>query len=174
MRNLIETYITNNYYILLNISKQITKSTEEVSRELLHEVILQILEKKDIQLEIKDEDSIKYWITGIMRINYFSKTSPYYYRIKKESIMYVELSNIIDFGYEEDVFQNREFFDILEEVFTELNWFHKSILQMYLELGSLKKVSKQTRIPLSSVGIYVRQSKESIRKEVLNKLYPKN
>lgn len=174
MNKLIENYITNNYYKLLNISKQITKSSDEVSRELLHEVILQILERKEINLIIKDENSIKYWITKILRINYYSKTSPYYYRIKKESELYVELTNMFDIEFDTNYFETIDFFDILEESFTELNWFNKSILQMYLELGSLKKVSKQTRIPLSSISIYVRQSKELIKKDVLNKISKNN
>ena len=61
-------------------------------------------------------------------------------------------------------------FDILEISFTELSWFNKQVLQCYLELGSLKKVSNEMKIPITTIGKYVLDSKNEIKKNV-NKLW---
>ena len=88
MRKEIECFLNRNYYQLLNISNKITKNNQ-LSQDLLHEVILQLYDKDDIVLKSYDDNSIKYYITAIMRINYYSKTSPFYYKIKRERVLMI-------------------------------------------------------------------------------------
>ena len=83
----IEQYITKNYYQLLKIAKTITKNNQ-LSQDLLHEVIVQLYEKNEIILRKYEDNQIKYYIVSIMRINWYSKTSPFYYKIRKESSTY--------------------------------------------------------------------------------------
>jgi hypothetical protein len=63
-------------------------------------------------------------------------------------------------------FEKQELFDILEQEYSELSWFHKSLFELYLTLGSMKKVSKQTRIPVSSISRYLKESKEQIKNKI--------
>lgn len=169
MNREIEKYITTNYYELFKITKKITKN-HELSQDLLHEVILQLYNKGHIILQEYSNDQIKYYIVSIIRINWHSNTSPFYYKIRKESSRYVNIDEIFDLADETQLdFEKQQLFDILEQSWCELDWFRKSLFEMYLTLGSMKKVSKQTRIPLSSISRYLKESKEQIKNNIFIK-----
>jgi hypothetical protein len=170
MNKEIESYLTRHYYTLLNISKKITKTDEETSRELLHEVILQLYSREQIILKEYSDDCIKYYITSIMRVNYYSKTSPYHYRIRKERQKYSDLSEALNMESDQEEFEKQNIFDILEISYTELNWFHKSLMDLYMTLGSLKKVSQKTNIPLTSVSRYITEARQGVIHDINNRL----
>jgi len=171
----IEKYIVNNYFKLLQITKKITKN-HDLTQDLLHEVILQIYDKELIKLKSFDDDSIKYYIVSIIRINWISKTSPFYYKVRREFMKYdslVDHSNINNFfemSAEQEYFEKQKLFDILEQEYSELTWFHKSLFELYMCLGSVNKVSKHTEIPKSSIIKYIKESKETIKNNVIEKL----
>jgi hypothetical protein len=77
------------------------------------------------------------------------------------------MNNLID---GEDIFNEHHIMEIVETEFTEMNWFHKIIFEKYLTLGSLKKVSVDTRIPLTSIARYVKETKTTIRQNTFRKL----
>lgn len=163
MNREIEKYITTNYYELLNIAKKITKNNE-LSQDLLHEVILQLYNKENIILREYCPEQIKYYIVSIIRINWCSTTSPFYYKMRKESSKYTNIEEVFNLADDTQLeFEKQQLFDILEESWTELDWFRKSLFEMYLTLGSMKKVSKQTRIPVSSISRYLKESKDQIK-----------
>jgi len=169
MNKEIERYITNNYYNLLNIAKKITKN-HELTQDLLHEVILQLYNKENIILKEYDDDQIKYYIVAIIRINWCSSTSPFFYKIRKESSKYVDINQIYDLSDEtQQEFENQIIFDILEEGWTELDWFRKSLFEMYMAMGSMKKVAKKTKIPISSVSRYINESRKQIKEYIIVK-----
>ena len=166
MRKEIEQYITKNYYHLLSISKKITRN-HNLHQDLLHEVILQLYDRKDeIVLKEYSDNQIKYYIVSILRVNWYSKTSPFYYRVKREIDKYNNLEDILDIEDEQHNFEKEIIFNILEKSFCELSFFHKSMIEMYLVLGSLKKVSNQTDIPLTSVARYVKEAKKQMREDI--------
>ena len=169
MNKHIQKYITNNYYQLLTITKKITKN-HDLTSDLLHEVIIQLYNKSNIVLQEYSDDQIKYYIVSVIRINWHSQTSPFYYKIRKESSKYTNIDDIYDLTDESQLdFEKEQLFVILEQSFCELDWFKKSLFEMYLTLGSMKKVSKQTRIPVSSVSRYLKESKEQIKNNILVK-----
>jgi hypothetical protein len=127
-----------------------------------------LYEKKVINLKEYDDDSIRYYITAVLRINWYSKTSPFYYKIRKERVTYTELTFDMSYTTEQESFEKQELYDILEKEFTELDWFRKSLMEMYLTLGSLKKVSQKTTIPLTSISRYIKESKEQIKNNIKN------
>jgi len=169
MNKTVENYITNNYYLLLRIAKRITNN-HELHQELLHEVVLQLYDKNEIKLKEYDDNSIKFYITAVMRINWNSKTSPFYYRIRRESAKYAELTELANVEDEQQNFEKEVLYSILEVSYAELSWFHKSLMDMYLIMGSMNKVSKEMQIPLTSVQTYIRQAKNQIRKDMNDKL----
>lgn len=170
MNRQIECFITRNYYKLLDIAEKITKKDNETSRELLHEVILQLYSRDEIKLRDYNDDSIKYYITSIMRVNFYSSTSPYYYRIRKERCLYSDLSEALNMETEQETFESEELFQLLEENYAELDWFRKSLFDMYLTLNSLKAVSKKTTIPLTSISRYIKEGKQQIKDNIITKL----
>lgn len=169
MNKAVELYITKNYYQLQKIANTITKN-HNLSQDLLHEVIVQLYDKDEIKLKGYDDNQIKYYIVSIMRINWYSKTSPFYYKVKREIQKYQDLTETHNIPDEQDDYEKQIIFDILETSWCELNWFHKSLFEWYMTLGSLKKVSLKTNIPLASIGKYIKEAKNEMKQEVLNKL----
>lgn len=169
MNQSVETYITNNYYKLLQISKRITKG-HELSQDLLHEVILQLYNKKEIILNNYDDDNICYYVTSILRINWNSKTSPFYYRMRKESLNYQPLSDIFEYEDEQLKWEKEILLQALEISYSELDFWRKGMIELYLVLGSVNKVSKFTGIPKSSIIKYVKQSKEQLKNNTLERI----
>jgi hypothetical protein len=157
----IEVFITNHYYELLTISKKYTKNDDWAS-ELLHEVLLQLFEKKQLNCNL-DDKSIKYYIVRMLTINWCMPNSPFYIKYKKNIITHVDLTEAIQMTIQQTETESHKFMDILEQEFAEVNWFNKLIFEKYLTLGSLKKVSINTSITLPSIGRYVKETKQVLK-----------
>ena len=168
----IENYIVTNYQTLKSIAKKITKTSDDIHQDLLQECLLQLYEKDVITLKSYDDNSIRYYITAIMRINYYSKTSPFYYKIRRERIMMnVDISTCWDMEYEQENFEREELFQLLECEYGELDWFKKSLLDMYLSLNSsMKAVSRKTTIPLYSISRYFKEIRTETKNNIIKKL----
>jgi nucleoside-diphosphate-sugar epimerase len=102
MNREIERYITTNYYELLKIAKKITKN-HELTQDLLHEVILQLYNKEKIILREYSDEQMKYYIVSVIRINWHSQTSPFYYKIRKEIKNYVSIDEIYNLAAQSHV-----------------------------------------------------------------------
>ena len=167
----IEDYITKNYYVLLNIAQKMTKQ-DPLTQDLLHECILQLYDKEVITLKNYSDDSIKYYIVAVMRINYFSKTSPFHYRIRRERmIMNVDVATCWDLSYEQEEFETEMIYQLLELNYAELDWFKKSLLDMYLSLNrSMNAVSRKTNIPKTSISRYINEIRKTVKEDIIKKL----
>jgi hypothetical protein len=165
----IEQYITKHYYELLEICNKMTKR-DSLAGDLLNDVLLQLYDKKEIKLSKLDDNSIKYYIIKCLTINWYSKTSPFYRKIRMESSKYSELFEVANLIDDDNLFSSHQLFEVMETEWTELNWFHKIIFEKYLTLGSLKKVSTDTRIPLTSIARYVKETKTLIKENTFRKL----
>jgi len=169
MRIEIERYIIKNYYELLEICNKITKK-DAYAGDLLNDVLLQLYDKKEIKLNKLDDNNIKYYIIRCLTINWYSKNSPFYRKVRRESMLYNELFEVNNLIENEDIITKHQVMEMVETEFTELNWFHKIIFEKYLTLGSLKKVSLDTRIPLTSIARYVTETKNNIKQNTFKKL----
>jgi hypothetical protein len=162
-------YITREYYTLLNIANKMTKG-DSYAGDLLNDVLVQIYDKPQLKLRTIDDNSIKYYIVAIMRINWFSKTSPFYRKIRRESSMYNELELVKEIVQQDDNLDDHKLIDLMEEEWAELDWFRKKIFEKYMIMGSLKRVSKDTSIPLTSIARYVNTAKEDIKHSIFKKM----
>jgi hypothetical protein len=84
--------------------------------------------------------------------------------------MYSDLTEVLSMTDDQENFEKQIIFDILEQEWCELDWFRKSLFEMYMTLGSMKKVSKKTTIPISSISNYLKESRTLIKYNVLKKL----
>jgi hypothetical protein len=175
MNKAVELFITKNYYELLKITKKITNH-HDLTQDLLHEVIIQLYSKDNIELKFYDDSSIRYYIVSIIRINWISKTSPFYYKVRREFLRYsdfitnVNTDSLLEIPEDQKNYEKQKLYDILEKEYSELSWFHKSLMDLYLTLGSVNKVAKHTDIPKSSIIKWIKQSKDQIKNNVIEKL----
>ena len=84
---------------------------------------------------------------------------------------YVDLTTYTNIDKEQETFEIQNLYDILEVSYSELNIFQKSLMDLYLTLGSLKKVSLSTKIPLMSISRYINEAKKNIRDDIKKNLY---
>ena len=84
--------------------------------------------------------------------------------------MYSDLTEVLTMADDQENFEKQIIFDILEQEWCELDWFRKALFEMYMTLGSMKKVSKKTTIPISSISNYLKESRTQIKNNVLDKL----
>lgn len=162
----IELFLTNNYYDLLDISKKYTKNDDWAS-ELLHEVIIQLYNKKEWNINLQT-NQIKYYIIRCLMVNWTYPSSPFCKKHKQDN-KFVELSEAIQLAVEETETETHRLIELLEIEWTEVNWFNKIIFEKYMVLGSLKKVSKDTKIPLASIGRYVKETKNELKTNTIKK-----
>jgi hypothetical protein len=167
MNREIENYITNNYYELLKICKKYTKD-DDWSSELLHEIIIQLYDKKEYKGKLEDKD-IKYYIVRMIYVNWCLPTSPFYRKIKKFSLTSVDLTEAMNVAVEESELDQHKLLDIVELEWAEMDWFNKIIFEKYMIIGSLKGVSRDTTIPLTSIKRYVDDTKRMIKINSINK-----
>lgn len=144
----IEQYIVSHYYELLRIAQNITKN-HQLTNDLVQDVILQLYERGEIELRDYEQDTIKYYITAVMRINWYSKTSPFYKRIKKNNNV-----EFTDMSIPDEVYNTEE--DILiksvEEKFGEMNWYDKELLTLYILCGNIRDVATIKKMGKSTVA----------------------
>jgi len=165
----IERWVINNYTELKEICLKMTKHSDW-AEDLLQDVLLQLWEKDEIKLNNLQDSSIKYYIVRCITNNWYSANSPFYRKIKRESSLYSDLKDISDLPVDDNEIDEHIIMDTLEEEYGGLGWFSKDLLSRYLILGSYKKVSIQTKIPLNSVHNYVKQAKSELKANVFKKL----
>ena len=165
----IEQYVIKHYNELKAICLKITKHSSW-AEDLLNDVLLQLWEKNDIKLSNLQDSNIKAYILRCITNNWYSETSPFYRKVKRESSLYSDLKDIADVPIEDNEIHEHLLMETMEEQYGALGWFQKDLLSRYLILGSYKKVSVQTRIPLNSVHTYVKKAKEELKLNVFKKL----
>ena len=157
----VEQYIARNYYKLLKIAHKYTDNDDWAS-ELLHEVVLQLYDKKEYNLKLDDE-SIKSYIIRCLMVNWCYPSSPFYKKYKKDNFTHVEMNDAIQVMKNETEMDEHKFMDIMEQEFQDQSWFHKLLFEKYLTMGILKKVSIDTKISLPSIGRYIKETRTQVK-----------
>lgn len=161
-----DSWINANDDKLKQIVYNITKN--EDADDLLQCVMEQMLQKREYYSSLDDKSKL-YLFVRICKNNYFSRTSPYFYQHKKQSLYNIELDDSLQsLSEDESTLQ-----PTLEWVYMQLDtlrWFDRDIFLLWMELGSLKAVSKKTRIPHNSVGRYINKIKKELQRRWIIKL----
>jgi len=164
----LDNYITKNYYQLLAISKKYTKN-DDWAKELLHTVILQLYDKKELNISL-DDVSIKSYIIRALMVNWCYPSSPFYRKNKHFGMQDIDIKEAINIIDQESEMEHHQLMETLEMEYSELDFFNKNLFNKYLVLGSLKKVSVDTSIPLRSVSRYITETKEIVKQNIFKKL----
>ena len=165
----IEQYVIKNYDELKKICVRITENSYWAD-DLLNDVLLQLWSKDEIKLDKLDDASIKYYIIRCITTNWYSETSPFFRKVKRESSLYNEMKDIADIPNTNDDIKHQRLLDVMEQEFSMLGWFHKEVFSDYLILGSYRRVSEKTRIPLTSIKNYVHQAKNEVKHNVFKRI----
>ena len=168
MKNRLENYITNHYYELLAVAKKYTKN-DDWSFELLNDVLFQILSNENLKIGVEDKE-IKYYIIRCLMVNWCYPSSTFYRKNKKPSMDTIDISEALGLVEEETGQNHHQILDLIESEYSELEWNKRLLFDKYLILGSLKKVSTNTSIPLTNVHKIIKETKNTIKANTFKKL----
>jgi transposase-like protein len=68
---------------------------------------------------------------------------------------------------EDEADNSQEVIDGISKIINNLYWYDQEILKMYIELGSVRKVSKQTGIPHTSIFITIKNIRKCIKQQLV-------
>ena len=99
------------------------------------------------------------FIIGIITNMVFSKTSPFYYKYRKNQ--YSEIKNEV--GESEDLYIVNNYMECIEKNLPSLYWFDKKIISEWMKSQDMKKVSSKYKISHSFVFRTVTRIKKHFR-----------
>jgi transposase-like protein len=68
---------------------------------------------------------------------------------------------------EQQIDNSQEVADAISKIVQGLYWYDQEILSLYVELGSVRKVSKQTGIPHTSIFITIKKIRSCIKSQLV-------
>jgi hypothetical protein len=147
-------------YVFRNIGKELWEDL----RQEIAVIVLEYDSDKIIELEEKGKQVFKFWIVRIC----CNQTNSKYGKFGRLYGSLVPVEDIVKFVKEEDEIDNsHELAEGISKIINGLYWYDQEILKMYIELGSVRKVSKQTGIPHTSVFITIKNIRKCIKQQLV-------
>jgi hypothetical protein len=157
----IDKWIELNHQMLLGVVRNITKRYE--NDDLFQSVVEQLLKQKE-KLDVLPDDKKKFFFIRVTSNNFHSKTSRYHYENRKAFSMSSPLEDET-YNLKEDEPGEYPTIEWVHKKLDDMNWFDRDIFLLWMELGSLKAVSKKTKIPHNSVGRYIKKVKIKLNED---------
>ena len=162
----IEHWTNTNYTNLLQAARNISYNSE-LSTELLHYSLEQLLIKPNIQ-EIIDSGGAQFWVVRTMLNSWRSTTSGFYkiYRGYPNQIpldSYLDKNDIAD---EEYVMLEETAAKIVKEL-DQLDWYSKELFRIFLEEGhTISSLSRSTKIPRTSISLTINRVRKHVKSKI--------
>jgi DNA-directed RNA polymerase specialized sigma24 family protein len=161
---MINDWVTDNFKELQKICKSITKSSSY--EDLCQLCIEQFLTNKKVSTIPQKE--LLYFFTRIVRNNYHSKSSLYYYTYNKYKFSEITpTEEIQDTEYEESSID----LTWVKEELNTMDWYQKRLFELFIEENcSITNLSRRTTIPLNSVSRDINKIRRELNKRRNKKL----
>lgn len=174
MNKIVNDFIVLNYKKIIIMSKKIVKNSNDYE-EVCHYVIEQFMINPKSEELIKRDEAMKY-ISGMIYNSYHSASSPFIrmYRphldgkeLYKEDISEYKdyLIDNQEYDYEKDILINK-IQKILNEKHDVETWFNLTLLKLYVENPNYVSLSKQVKIPRTTISIAVRAAIKYIKERI--------
>ena len=158
---------TSEYNKLYNIARNICKNNN--ARELLHESLVAMYKYPTEKLEfIKEDGKLFFFMARIMANMYHSKTSQYYYKIKRFYKFHViSHGNDSDKDISTNTYDNR--IELIEDELNKLYWYDREVFKLYYfgdnngKTHSFTSLSKMTGISRKSLFNTVKNVREHLK-----------
>lgn len=145
---------------------------EHLRDDLKAEVMLILLETDDEKLKgLHKKNELKFYTVRIILNLIQSKTSPFYKKYRMSTSVFSEpCSPCVVETIEPEGFDDRLKRELRNEraiqIIDTLYWYDKTIVNLYLELGSYRAIEKDTGIPWESCYSTIRKVIKQIRNEL--------
>jgi len=156
--------------------RNITKGNE-LADDLYSELLLIISDYDNVTLNnlLEKEQLVYFWVRICMN-QWHSNTSPFYTKYRKDNRekLYYEIEDNRIAEPDTEEFKHEPYENVVERValdaLDDMYWYDKKLFELYLELGTYKEVSEQTRIPFGTVGTTLGKVKKKLKKEINKEL----
>lgn len=155
-------WLSKNNNKLIEVTKNITKNAED-TMDLYQSVLTQLIPQGDKLDTIKDDEKLYYFIK-VLKTNWYSNTSPYQYKKQKHDKQHVEYLDYIDYREDEEYTEDIPDIVWVETQLHDIGWFEHDLFMLYYEMGTLTSLHKETSIPINSVGKYIKEIKQELKK----------
>jgi len=162
-----EKYLEVHYKEIRNKVRKVTKNHQN-SDDLLNDLIINLLEKPShYQYDLLEKNKVQNWFTTSAKMQFASKTSPFFYKYKKFSMNSNELQ-LWKYAEEEnsdlDIEKMRKDISSVTEIY---NVYEKTLLREHLLYGkSFSEISREYKINRK----YISETITPRKKEVIIKL----
>lgn len=146
------------------VFKNIGKDLWEDLRQEVAVIVLEYDRQKIKDLEEKGKQVFKFWIVRIC----CNQTNSKYGKFGRMYAALVPVEDIVQFIKEEEEIDNTiDVANSISKIMDSLYWYDQEILKMYVELGSVRKVSKETGIPHTSIFITIKNIRKCIKQQLV-------
>lgn len=160
MKSIVWLYDREFEFVFKNIGKDLW---EDLRQEVAY-IVMQYDSKKISELEEKGKQVFKFWIVRIC----CNQTNLKYGKFGRMYASLVPVEDIMKFVKEEEQIDNSQAVaDGITKIVEGLYWYDQEILKMYVELGSVRKVSKETGIPHTSIFITIKNIRKCIKQQLV-------
>jgi DNA-directed RNA polymerase specialized sigma24 family protein len=145
-----------------NVCRNIASAT--LFEDLFHEVIINLLDLPDEKIiEAKEKKYLKFLFVKIAHNSWNSKHSPFYrkYRHNDETesidiLRGLESDEDLNLEIKEDAF--KEFTQEIKDKIESLDWYDKTLLKLYIDIGEFRKISVMTGIKYGAVQYTIQKT----------------
>ena len=145
-----------------NVCRNIASAT--LFEDLFHEVIINLLDLPDEKIiEAKEKKYLKFLFVKIAHNSWNSKHSPFYrkYRHNDETesidiLRGLESDEDLNLEIKEDAF--KDFTQEIKDKIEALDWYDKTLLKLYIDIGEFRKISVMTGIKYGAVQYTIQKT----------------
>lgn len=152
------------------ICRKIARS-KDLADDLLQHIVLLILECKAGNIQaVAEAGNLRWYFVRLCTNQYQSTSTSTFSRLYKhfEPVMeYLPIEQeIIDCSEFEEVFEKE--YNQVTQYINERGWYHAKLFELYIEVGSIRKLSKQTNISHVSIFKSIKDTKEYVLNRINN------
>ena len=166
-------FLTERYEDIVTMSKKICKSSSE-SEEVAHFAISEFMEHERAQ-ELVDHGRAMQFLSGIIWRSFHSSTSRYHTIYRQKGRMH-SLTPSADNRQDDNIYDHQQdiatesILGVLEDMKADTIelWFRATLFEMYLKESNFSELSRQTKIPRTTIAKAVEEARDYIKETLEN------
>jgi hypothetical protein len=163
--------ILAEFYQSPDLDKMLSKFNAGAGQDdLKSELFATLCEKKDeLIVDLFQKKQLMFYATGIVQRMIFQPGNRFYRRYRTQTYEYTEA--LFNEQTDDSKAQRESQLQAMEQAIeNDLHWVEKAMLKLHQELGSMEKISKETKISMKQIERIYKKGKEKIRTAMTGKM----
>lgn len=161
-------FLTEKYDEIVKMAEKITQHRDY--REVAHYVIEQFMQHQRAEELIEKGEAMRF-LSGMIHRNFHSSTSPYHKIFRQKNRVHAKhtIEDSLDEPYD---YENDLLLDAIEGILEDMQaesmhtWYIAVLFQMWIETPNYSEISRNTKIPRTSVSFAVEEAIQEIQKRL--------